>query len=92
MSNVRTGVVKSIEIHPVRQFFKRGLVVTISTDDPAMFGNSLAEEYLLLVERLGFSPREICFLILQAIRSSWLDDGKKQLLTAQYCASEDWIT
>lgn len=55
LSNVRTGVVKSIEDHPVKRYFERGIIVTINTDDPKMFGNSLAEEYQLLEEKLGFS-------------------------------------
>ena len=39
LSNVRTGVVESIEKHPVRRYFKRGILVTVNTDDPKMFGN-----------------------------------------------------
>ncbi len=90
LSNVRTGVVKSIESHPVRKFFERGLVVTINTDDPKMFGNSLAEEYSLLVNRLGFSPKEICFLILQGIRSSWLPEADKEKLITQFRSDKTW--
>ena len=37
-----------------------------------MFGNSLAEEYRLLEERLGFSRPELRSLILNAISASWL--------------------
>ena len=43
ISNVRTGVVSSITEHPVRRYFERVIVVTINSDDPKMFGNSLAE-------------------------------------------------
>jgi adenosine deaminase len=45
VSNVRTGVVDSLKNHPVRRFYERGITVTINTDDPKMFGNSLAAEY-----------------------------------------------
>jgi adenosine deaminase len=92
LSNVRTGVVQSIESHPVRKFFERGLVVTLNTDDPQMFANSLAEEYSLLVDRLGFSQKEICTLILQGIYSSWLPEAKKQQLAAQFRADENWLS
>jgi adenosine deaminase len=90
LSNVKTGVVKSIESHPVRKFFERGLVVTINTDDPRMFGNSLAEEYGLLVDKLGFSPKEICSLIIQGIRSSWLPEADKAQLIAQFRSDKTW--
>ena len=90
LSNVRTGVVPSIEAHPIRRFFERGLAVTVNTDDPKMFGNSLAEEYRLLEARLGFTRAEIRGLILQGIRSSWLPEERKQRLAAEFCGDKDW--
>ncbi len=90
LSNVRTGAVASIEAHPVRRFFERGLAVTVNTDDPKMFGNSLAGEYRLLVERLGFSCAEVRQLILQGIRASWLSQEKKQQMIAAFYAQPVW--
>lgn len=83
ISNVRTGVVSSLKEHPVRRYFERGIVVTINTDDPKMFGNSLAEEFLLLEDKLGFSRDQIRSCILQGIQAAWLsEDRKKQLVRA----------
>jgi adenosine deaminase len=83
LSNVRTGVVGCIEQHPIRRYFEMGIVVTVNTDDPKMFGNSLAEEYELLERKLGFCQDDIRELILQGVRSSWLpEDGKRRLATA----------
>jgi adenosine deaminase len=83
ISNVRTGVVHSLEAHPVKRYFERGMAVTINTDDPKMFGNSLAEEFLLLEEKLGFSRDEIRALILEGIQAAWLpEDRKTQLVEA----------
>ena len=76
LSNVRTGVVSSIEAHPIRAYHDRGMVVTVNTDDPKMFGNSLAEEYRSLEEELGFSRDQIRALILQGVRASWLPEDK----------------
>jgi adenosine deaminase len=90
LSNVRTGVVPSIEGHPVRKFFEKGLLVTINTDDPRMFGNSLAEEYQLLVEKLGFSLDEIRTLILQGVQSSWLDENEKQRFVNDFRRDPNW--
>jgi adenosine deaminase len=90
LSNVCTGVVNSIDEHPVRNFFERGLFVTINTDDPKMFGNSLAEEYQLLEERLGFSRQELRTLILQGISASWLPAEKKSEMAAAFCADPVW--
>jgi adenosine deaminase len=90
ISNLRTGVVRAYEDHPVRRFFDRGLIVTINTDDPAMFGNTLAEEYRLLAERFGFSRKEIRRLILNGIRAAWLSSEKREELTATFCADPAW--
>ena len=91
MSNVRTGVVKSIDAHPVKKFYDAGLLVTVNTDDPAMFGNSLAEEYQLLEERLGFSRDEVRTLILNGIEASWLAEKRKQVMTDSFCKDKDWL-
>ena len=90
LSNVRTGVVRTIQDHPVRRYYEQGLAVTVNTDDPKMFGNSLAQEYCLLVEQLGFTPAEIRDLILQGIRASWLSGEDKERLQAEFCADPAW--
>ncbi len=90
LSNICTGVVKSIDDHPVRKYFERGLAVTINTDDPKMFGNSLAEEYRLLEERLRFSRDDIRALILQGIQASWLSAERKESLAAAFVNDPAW--
>jgi len=90
LSNVRTGVVASISEHPIRRYFDRGIVVTVSTDDPKMFGNSLAEEYYLLEDRLGFSRDDIRAVILQGIRSSWMAEDQKQQLIRAFQDDPAW--
>ncbi|MFZ5917775.1 MAG: adenosine deaminase [Chloroflexota bacterium] len=90
LSNVCTGVVPAIEAHPIRRFFERGIPVTVNTDDPKMFGNSLAEEYRLLESRLGFSRDEIQTLILEGIRSSWLPEDRKKLMVEAFRQEPAW--
>ena len=90
LSNVRTGVVRSIDQHPLRRYFERGLLVTVNTDDPRMFGNSLAEEYRLLESRLGFSRDEIRTLILQGLHASWLPPQRKQAWLQRFRTDPVW--
>ena len=91
LSNVRTGVVKSIDAHPVKKFFDAGLLVTVNTDDPAMFGNSLAQEYHLLEERLGFSRDAVRKVILNGVKAAWLSNDRKKLLNDTFVKDENWL-
>jgi adenosine deaminase len=79
-SNVATGVVASLEEHPIRRFLDAGILVSIGTDDPAMFGLSLVGEYEALVERLGFTAADIDRLMHNAVESCWLPDARKSEL------------
>jgi len=80
LSNVRTGVIDSLERHPIRRFYDRGIPVTANTDDPKMFGTSLAEEYSCLMDRLRFTRNDIQTLVANAVRASWLPEPEKRAL------------
>ncbi|HEV8180438.1 MAG TPA: adenosine deaminase [Gaiellaceae bacterium] len=56
LSNVRTGVVRSLEEHPLPQLVAAGVRCSISTDDPAMFDTDLTRDYEAAAS-LGVSPR-----------------------------------
>ena len=90
MSNVRTNVVKSLREHPIGRYFKAGMLVTVNTDDPKMFQTRLAEEYRLLERECGFSRADICELILNAVRASWLPEARKTAMAADFAGSPDW--
>ena len=90
LSNLRTGVVRSICEHPLRRYLERGIPVTVSTDDPAMFGNSLAEEYLALEREQGLTREDVRGLILQAVAASWLPEERKSDLAARLRADPAW--
>lgn len=91
LSNVATGVVPAFVDHPVRRYVDRGLAVTVNTDDPKMFGNSLAEEFRLLSQRMHFSRQEIRRLILQGIRASWLPPERQQALHTMFLTDPAWV-
>lgn len=88
VSNVRTGVVPSIEVHPMRRYLQRGILVTINTDDPAMFGNSLAGEFDLLAGTFGLTNADLQALVLNAARSAWISEEAKARLIRTI--SDEW--
>lgn len=57
ISNLRTGVVSSLDQHPLPQLVEAGVRCSLSTDDPAMFGTDLGTEYEAATG-LGLSARD----------------------------------
>ena len=67
-SNVMTGVVESLEAHPVRRLYDAGVPITLNTDDPAIFGVSLCGEYALAAKQFGFTEAELRGIAENAFR------------------------
>lgn len=78
ISNVRTGVVPSIQEHPIRELYDLGIKITVNTDDPSMFGTDMNNEFYMLHKHLGFTPKELFQISLIAVDSSFLLEQDKR--------------
>jgi adenosine deaminase len=87
ISNVCTRVVSQLSAHPIRDYFDRGLLISVNTDDPSMFGTSLCYEFESLSEDLNFTDEEIKQLMLNAVESSWASVERKNQLRECYSKS-----
>ena len=76
-SNLRTGCCRNLTEHPVRNYFDRGLMITLNTDDPAMFRTSLAREYQLAQDTFGFTDEHLRELARNSFEASFLPAEKK---------------
>jgi adenosine deaminase/aminodeoxyfutalosine deaminase len=76
-SNLRTGACKELQEHPVRKFFDEGLMITLSTDDPAMFQTSLNKEFEIAQQEFSFSEDHLRELARNSIEASFLPVEKK---------------
>jgi adenosine deaminase/aminodeoxyfutalosine deaminase len=79
-SNIRTGCCKGFEEHPVKEYFESGLMITLNSDDPPMFGSNLLGEYVLAQERYGFTLDQMRELAANAVEASFLDPARKLAL------------
>lgn len=77
ISNVKLDVVDSMSLHPIREFFDRGLRCTISTDDPFSFGNTVEDEYNALANHLGFTKNELGQLAKNGFEVALVDDATR---------------
>ena len=71
-SNVQTRVADSYEAHPLREYFDRGLNVTLNTDNRLMSGTTLTDEYVHAAEHLGFTVDELAGIALNGFESAFL--------------------
>lgn len=65
ISNVKLAVegITTMRHHPLRRLFDAGVKVTVNSDDPFMFGNTLSEDFYAISQDLGFSKRELIQLV-----------------------------
>lgn len=76
-SNVATGCCARIEDHPVKRMFDAGVMITLNSDDPAMFHTSLAREYQLAQDVFGFSDEQLREIARNSFEASFLLAEKK---------------
>jgi aminodeoxyfutalosine deaminase len=76
-SNVATGCCPEIAQHPVKRYFDDGLMLTLNSDDPAMFRTSLVQEYQLVQETFVFSDEHLRELARNSFEASFLPPDKK---------------
>jgi len=80
-SNFQSGVVKSIQEHPLPQMIAAGLNVTVNTDDPSVSRITLTQEYQHVCEDLKVSFDTLKQSVIKAAQASFLkDDEKAQLV------------
>jgi aminodeoxyfutalosine deaminase len=82
-SNLATQAVRSYAEHPLPAMVEAGLVVTINTDDPPMFGTDITNEYAVATELLDLDESGAAELARTAVRVSFADQPVKDKLLAE---------
>ena len=85
-SNIRLGVYPSYAAHPLRRLWDAGLLLTVNSDDPPMFGADLVHEYAVLVDHFGFTADELERVSLNGIRASLLPAPAKARMETEFRA------
>ncbi|MFD3921035.1 adenosine deaminase [Streptomyces sp. NPDC058595] len=82
-SNIATRAVTDIELHPIRTLVSAGVLVTVNSDDPPMFGTDLNKEYAVAARLLELDERGVAELAKGAVEASFLDQAGKNRLTGE---------
>lgn len=84
VSNLRTGAVRSWTEHPIRRFIEHGVKVSVSSDDPSMFGTDMNNEFLQLHRHLGFTLDELFQISLDSVETSFLEQEAKASMRRRF--------
>jgi len=83
-SNICLNVYPDYAHHPLRKLWDAGLILTIGSDDPPMFGTDLNNEYQCLVKYFNFRQPDLERMSLNGIRASFLSREYKHKLEQEF--------
>lgn len=63
--------------HPLPRMLEEGLLVTISSDDPAYFGGYVDDNFAAIEAELGFTPEQFATLATNSFEASFISDAEK---------------
>lgn len=76
-SNVALGIYPNFRAHPISELDRRGVRVTISTDDPPFFHTNMAREYEMLNRAFDWDDGQFRRLAKQALDAAFCDADTK---------------
>ncbi|MEU6949700.1 adenosine deaminase [Streptomyces sp. NPDC046316] len=91
-SNIATRAVADLDQHPIKEMVAAGVLVTINSDDPPMFGSDLNNEYAVAARLLELDERGLAALAKNAVEASFLDPAGKARIAAEIDSyTEKWL-
>ncbi len=83
LSNLKLCVVKDLKDHPVPEMLRRGLHVTLNSDDPAYFGGYVNENYRQLARAVGLTREQLVQIARNSVEGSFLPPEQKAARIAE---------
>ena len=80
LSNQKLCVVRDLREHNLARLLRRGVAVTINSDDPAYFGGYIGDNYLAAAVALDLTTDELVALAENAVRASFMPAASKAAL------------
>ncbi len=85
-SNWQAGIVPSIAAHPLARLHRRGVSVTLSTDDTTVSDLTLTDEYERALTEIGLTPTELWAIDRHALDVAFADEPTLVRLCAEFDA------
>lgn len=79
-SNRQTHVLEDMSQYPLMKYLDYGLRVTINTDDMAISGTTLADEFSYIEKKYGLTPEQKYMILNYAVDAAFTTDEVKEQL------------
>jgi len=78
LSNVCLQATPTLAAHPLPAMLDAGLIVTISSDDPAYFGGYIDDNLAAVQQEFALSPEQMAQLARNSFQAAFLPDAEKR--------------
>lgn len=82
-SNLQTNSIQHLSQHPLKRFLQHGILATLNTDDPAVQGIDIRDEYITTGPLAGLTSQELCQLQRNGLQAAFIDKGERKELIAR---------
>jgi adenosine deaminase len=82
LSNLKLRVVKDLREHNFARLLRKGVMVTINSDDPAYFGGYVGDNYRAIAHALDLTAQELVTCAENAVHASFMPPTQKLALTS----------
>ncbi|WP_423840939.1 adenosine deaminase [Vibrio mytili] len=89
LSNIKLCVFEDMTQHNIVDLLRKGVAVTINSDDPSYFGGYMTDNFLAVSQAHPMDKQELAQFTLNAIEASFIDDALKTTYRMQV---EEYVT
>ncbi len=89
LSNIKLKVFEQMEQHNIVSLLRKGVCVTINSDDPAYFGGYMTDNFMAVHNAHSMEKSEIVQFTLNAIEASFISNYEKKRLRG---VVEDYVS
>jgi adenosine deaminase len=87
LSNTKLRVFQQMEQHNIAALLRRGVRVTINSDDPAYFGGYIADNFRAVARALPITAEDVVTLCTNAAEAAFVSDAERAHLLGQIRAA-----
>ncbi len=89
LSNIKLRVFETMADHNIAELLRKGLAVTINSDDPAYFGGYMTDNFQAVHQALSLTKQELAQLSVNAVNASFISPQAKEDMVSKIWHYQD---